>query len=54
MLATIGALCVVVSFAVTYVVDFYRFDFFIFSAYRIVFTLLSIAIGGYMAVMRLR
>lgn len=53
-LAAIGALCVVVSFAITYLVDFYMFDFFVFSASRIVFTLLSIAIGGYMAVMRLR
>jgi hypothetical protein len=53
-LAIIGALSVVISFAVTYLVDYFRFDFFDFGGYRIVFTLISIAIGGYMAVMRLR
>ena len=53
-LAVIGALSVVISFAVTYLVDFFRFDFIDYGTYRIVFTLVSIAIGGYMAVNRLR
>jgi hypothetical protein len=53
-LAVIGGLSVVVSFAVTYLVDFYRFDFLSFNAYRILFTLLAIGIGSYIAITRLR
>jgi len=54
ILAVIGASAVVISFAATYLVDFFRFDFIDYGAYRIVFTLVSIVIGGYMAVIRLR
>jgi hypothetical protein len=54
MLAAVGVISVVISFAVTYLVDFFRFDFIDYGAFRIVFTLISIAIAGYMATTRLR
>jgi hypothetical protein len=53
-LAVIGVLSVVISFVVTYLVDYIMVGFISYGAYRIVFTLASTAIGGYMAVTRLR
>lgn len=53
-LAVLGCLSVVVCFAMTYLVDFFRFDFLSYSTLGIVFTLVSIVIGGYMAFNRLR
>jgi hypothetical protein len=54
ILAVTGAFSVAVSFAVTYLADYIMVGFINYGAYRIVFTLVSIAIGGYMAVTRLR
>ena len=53
-LAVIGVISVVISFAVTYVTDYIIVGYIDYGAYRIVFTLVSIAIGGYIAVTRLR
>jgi hypothetical protein len=53
-LAVIGAFSVAVSFAVTYLADYIMVGYLNYGAYRIVFTLVSIAIGSYMAVIRLR
>ena len=53
-LAVIGVLSVVISFAVTYAADYIMAGFIDYGTYRIVFTLVSIVIGGYIAVTRLR
>jgi hypothetical protein len=53
-LAVIGGAGVVIACGITLAVDYFRFDYVSFSGLRILFLLLAIAIGIYMAVMRLR
>ena len=53
-LVVLGCLCVLVCFAVTYLVDYFRFEFLVVSTFRIVFTLVSVVIAGYMVFNRLR
>ena len=53
-LAVIGGAAVVISYGLTIVVDMFRFDYVSFSGLRIFFLLAAIAIGIYMAVIRLR
>jgi hypothetical protein len=53
-LAVIGLLSVIMSFAITYLADYIMVGFLGCSVSRIVFTLVSTAIGSYTAVTRLR
>ena len=53
-LAFIGGVAVVISYGITYLVDFFRFGFVSFEVYRLVFVLVAIGLGVYMAVNRLR
>jgi hypothetical protein len=53
-LAAIGGAAVVICYGVAYVIDSFRIGFFDFAVYRIVFTLVSLGIGVYFAVNRLR
>ncbi len=53
-LAVIGGVAVIIAYGLTIVVDLIRFDYVSFSGMRILFLLLAIAIGIYMAVIRLR
>jgi hypothetical protein len=53
-LAVIGGVAVVLCYFVNYLVDFLRVGFIAFGLYQIVFTLLTLGIGIYFAVSRLR
>ena len=53
-LAVIGSLGVVLCFVITTMTDYFISGFLILDAMRIVFTLLAIAFGGYIAFNRLR
>ena len=53
-LAAIGGAAVVICYGVAYVKDSFRIGFFDFAVYRIVFTLVSLGVGVYFAVNRLR
>ena len=53
-LAVIGGAGVVPCFVVSYMVDFLRVDFISFDLYRIVFSLVTLGVGVYFAVSRLR
>jgi hypothetical protein len=53
-LAVIGSLGVVVAYGITFAVELFRLGFIYFSGFNILFTLGAIAIGIYIAVMRLR
>jgi hypothetical protein len=53
-LAIIGGLAVVICYAINYLVDLIRFGFLIFDGYRLLFFLLAVVLGSYMAVSRLR
>ena len=53
-LAAIGVFSVAVSFVVTYLADYIMVGYINYGTYRIIFTLVSIAIGGYIVVTRLR
>lgn len=53
-LAAIGAIAVVICFGVSLLVDYYWNGFLSFSPYRIVFSLLTLGVGIYFAVNRLR
>lgn len=53
-LAVIGGAAVVLSYAVSYLVDYAMSGFFIINIGRIVFTLAALAVGIYFAVNRLR
>ena len=53
-LAIIGGAGVVLSFGMSYLIEFVRSGFIQFSLYQIIFTLVTIGIGVYFAVSRLR
>jgi hypothetical protein len=53
-LAVVGALAVVIAYGITYLVDFFRFGSVSFDAYRLIFVLVAIGLGVFMAVRRLR
>jgi hypothetical protein len=53
-LAIIGGAGVVLSFGVSYLIEFIRAGFIQFSLYQIIFTLVTIGVGVYFAVNRLR
>jgi hypothetical protein len=53
-LAVMGSLAVVISYGITYLVDFFRFGFVSFDVYRLVFVLVAIGLGVFMVVNRLR
>ncbi len=53
-LAIIGGAGVVLSFGMSYLIEFVRSGFVQFSLYQIIFTLVTIGIGVYFAVNRLR
>jgi hypothetical protein len=53
-LAVIGSAGVVIAYGLTLAVDMFRFGFISFSGLRIFFLLAAIAIGSYLAVLRLR
>ncbi len=53
-LAVIGGLAVVICYGVSYLVDYFRVGFVSFDLYRIVFSLLTLGVGIYFAVNRLR
>ena len=53
-LPIIGGLAVVICYGITYIADWLMAGYFIFSTSRVIFTLLAIGIGAYVAVIRLR
>jgi hypothetical protein len=53
-LAVIGSAAVAIAYGLTIVVDLFRFEYVSFSGLRIFYLLAAIAIGIYMAVIRLR
>jgi hypothetical protein len=53
-LAVIGSLGVILCFVITIITDYFISGILVLGAMRIVFTLLAIAIGGYIAFNRLR
>jgi hypothetical protein len=53
-LAVMGGAAVVIAYGITYLVDFFRFGFVVFDVYRLVFVLVAIGLGVFMAVNRLR
>ncbi len=53
-LAVIGSLGVVVAYGITFAVELFRSGYIYFSGFNILFTLGAIAIGIYIAVIRLR
>jgi len=53
-LAAIGGTAVVICYGVSYLVDYFRVGYISFGLYQIVFTLVTLSIGIYFAVNRLR
>jgi hypothetical protein len=53
-LAAIGGTAVVICYGVSYLVDYFRVGFISFDLYRIVFSLVTLGVGIYFAVNRLR